>query len=50
MVGIDRSKMKLYDVADDSSSINFDSEDTGEQFSQFAETQNRLSKFTEWNV
>ena len=50
MVGIDRSKMKLYDVADDSSEINIDAEDTGEQFSQFAETQNRLSKFAEWNV
>ena len=50
MVGIDRSKMKLYDVADDSSEINIDAEDTGEQFSQFTETQNRLSKFAEWNV
>ena len=50
MVGIDRSKMKLYDVADDSSEINIDAENTGEQFSQFAETQNRLSKFAEWNV
>jgi replicative DNA helicase len=50
MVGIDRSKMKLYDVADDASAISIDSEDTGEQFSQFADTQNRLSKFTEWNV
>ena len=50
MVGIDRSKMKLYDVADDASAISIDTEDTGEQFSQFAETQNRLSKFAEWNV
>jgi len=50
MVGIDRSKMKLYDVADDASAISIDSEDTGEQFSQFAESQNRLSKFAEWNV
>ena len=49
MVGIDRSKMKLYDVADDASAISIE-EDTGEQFSQFAETQNRLSKFAEWNV
>jgi len=49
MVGIDRSKMKLYDVADDASAISIE-EDTGEQFSQFADTQNRLSKFAEWNV
>ena len=50
MVGIDRSKMRLYDVAEDASDININAEDTGEQFSQFAETQNRLSKFAEWNV
>ena len=50
MVGIDRSKMKLYDVADDASSISIDAEDPGEEFSQFAQTQNRLSKFAEWNV
>jgi len=50
MVGIDRSKMKLYDVADDASSISIDEEDPGEEFSQFAQTQNRLSKFAEWNV
>ena len=50
MVGIDRSKMKLYDVADDASAISIDAEDPGEEFSQFAESQNRLSKFAEWNV
>jgi len=50
MVGIDRSKMRLYDVADDASEISIDTEDTGEQLSQFAESQNRLSKFAEWNV
>ena len=50
MVGIDRSKMKLYDVADDASVIGIEEEDPGEQFSQFSETQNRLSKFAEWNV
>ena len=50
MVGIDRSKMKLYDVADDASEINISGEDTGEQLSQFAESQTRLSKFAEWNV
>ena len=50
MVGIDRSKMKLYDVAEDASALNIDQEDPGQEFSQFAETQNRLSKFAEWNV
>ena len=50
MVGIDRSKMKLYDVADDASAISIDTEDPGEDFNQFAESQNRLSKFAEWNV
>ena len=50
MVGIDRSKMKLYDVADDASAININDEDPGEDFQQFADTQSRLSKFSEWNV
>ena len=50
MVGIDRSKMRLYDVADDASVIGINEDDTGEQFSQFAESQTRLSKFAEWNV
>jgi len=50
MVGIDRSKMKLYDVADDASAIGINDEDPGEDFQQFAETQSRLSKFAEWNV
>ena len=50
MVGIDRSKMKLYDVADDASAIGINDEDPGEDFQQFSETQNRLSKFAEWNV
>jgi len=50
MVGIDRAKMKLYDVADDASSISINEEDPGEDFQQFSETQNRLSKFAEWNV
>jgi len=50
MVGIDRSKMKLYDVADDASAISINDEDPGEDFQQFADTQSRLSKFAEWNV
>ena len=50
IVGIDRSKMKLYDVADDASAIGINDEDPGEDFQQFADTQSRLSKFAEWNV
>jgi len=50
MVGIDRGKMKLYDVADDASSIGINDEEAGEEFAQFNQTQNRLSKFAEWNV
>jgi replicative DNA helicase len=50
MVGIDRAKMKLYDVADDASAIGINDEDPGEELAQFAQTQNRLSKFAEWNV
>ena len=50
MVGIDRSKMKLYDVADDASAISIDAENPGEDFQQFANNQPRLSKFAEWNV
>ena len=50
MVGIDRAKMKLYDVADDASAISISEEDPGEDFQQFADTQSRLSKFAEWNV
>ena len=50
ILGIDRSKMRLYDVADDSSAININDEDPGEDFQQFADTQSRLSKFAEWNV
>ena len=42
--------MRLYDVADDASSINLSDEDPGEDFQQFAESQSRLSKFAEWNV
>jgi hypothetical protein len=42
--------MKLFDVAEDASEISIDTDDPGAEFSQFAETQNRLSKFAEWNV
>jgi hypothetical protein len=47
MVGIDRSKMRLYDVAEDTSVMDAQEE---EEMPQFSETKNRLSKFAEWNV
>ena len=50
ILGIDRAKMRLYDVADDSSAINIEDEEVGETLQQFSQTQNRLSKFAEWNV
>ena len=50
MLGIDRSKMRLYDVADDSSILNAEDEEVGETLQQFSKTQTRLSKFAEWNV
>ena len=46
MVGIDRSKMRLYDVADSTSVMDVEEE----EMPQFTETKNRLSKFAEWNV
>ena len=48
LLGIDRSKMRLYDVAEDTSVLNADPQE--EEMPQFSETQNRLSKFAEWNV
>ena len=50
MLGIDRAKMRLYDVAEDSSILNVEDEEVGETLQQFSKTQNRLSKFAEWNV
>ena len=47
MIGIDRAKMRLYDVADSTSVMDTQEEEGMPQFSQ---TQNRLSKFAEWNV
>ena len=48
LLGIDRSKMRLYDGAEDTSVLNADPQE--EEMPQFSETQNRLSKFAEWNV
>ena len=42
--------MRLYDVAEDSPILNVADEEVGETLQQFSETQNRLSKFAEWNV
>ena len=50
ILGIDRSKMRLYDVADDSSAITIEDEEVGETLQQVSQAQNRLSKFAEWNV
>ena len=47
MIGIDRAKMRLYDVADSTSVMDTQEE---EGMPQFSETQDRLSKFAEWNV
>ena len=46
MIGIDRSKMRLFDVADSTSVMDTEEE----EMPQFSETKNRLSKFAEWNV
>ena len=40
--------MRLFDVAEDASIFNSSAEE--EEMPQFSETQNRLSKFAEWNV
>ena len=50
MVGIDRSKMRLYDVADSTSIMDVNEQEVGETLEQFSQSQNRLSKFAEWNV
>ena len=47
MIGIDRAKMRLYDVANSTSVMDTQEE---EGMPQFSETQDRLSKFAEWNV
>ena len=50
--GIDRSKMKLFDVADSTSAV-YDAtqeEDASDIYDKVKENQARLSKFAEWNV
>ena len=46
MLGIDRSKMRLFDVADSTSVMDVEEEDMPQDIG----TKNRLSKFAEWNV
>ena len=52
LVGIDRAKMKLFDVAESSRDLTHDkeSEDEIEAFDTIKQNQARLSKFAEWNV
>ena len=52
LVGIDRAKMKLFDVADSAESIIQDTEeeDVADALDQIKQNQNRLSKFSEWNI
>ena len=52
LVGIDRAKMKLFDVAESSRDLTHDkdSEEEIEAFDTIKQNQARLSKFAEWNV
>ena len=52
VVGIDRAKMKLFDVADSTSAV-YDAaqeEDAADAYDTVKQNQARLSKFAEWNV
>jgi len=52
VVGIDRAKMKLFDVADSTSAV-YDAtqeEDAVDAYDTVKQNQARLSKFAEWNV
>jgi replicative DNA helicase len=52
LVGIDRAKMKLFDVAESSTDLSHDKDvgDPIEEFDVIKQNQARLSKFAEWNV
>jgi len=52
VVGIDRAKMKLFDVAESTSDIMSDKEEDPDvnAFDAIKNNQDRLSKFAEWNV
>lgn len=49
-VGIDRAKMKLYNVDDADGSITDSSEDTSETFDNLSDRQNRTSKFSSFII
>ena len=49
VVGIDRSKMKLFDVNDDQLITDTDDEDIADSLDSLKKNQARLSKFAEWN-
>ena len=51
VVGIDRSKMKLYDVDDSQQQLINDAEDddVADSLDSLKKNQARLSKFAEWN-
>ena len=55
-VGIDRAKMKLFDIADSTSSVyDTNAEDTSsashyDAYDAVKQNQDRLSKFANWNV
>ena len=52
VVGIDRAKMKLFDVAESTSEIMNQKEEDPDvnAFDAVKQNQDRLSKFAEWNV
>ena len=51
-MGIDRAKMKLFDVAESTSDIMSEKEEDPDvnAFDAIKNNQDRLSKFAEWNV
>ena len=51
LIGIDRAKMKLFDVAESANEVitDKDEEDVAEAFDHVKQNQARLSKFAEWN-
>ena len=51
MVGIDRSKMKLFDVADSENNLITEvaEEEVADSSDSLKKNQARLSKFAEWN-
>ena len=52
LLGIDRAKMKLFDVAEEAQDIikDVEEEDVADAFDQIKQNQARLSKFAEWKI